>query len=360
MAAQIHPLMFVPRLMPMGIPRAIKDLIDRGATFVVNHSGGKDSQAMFHFVMAHVPRHQIRVVHAILPEVEWTGVIEHIEATVLGLKLYTCQSRRTLIQMIKERGMFPSPTIRQCTSDLKRSQIEKTIRGIIKQESLNGLIVNCMGMRAEESSNRAKLETLKFSKTNSLAGREWYDWLPIHDWSVGSVFAAIKQAGQEAHWAYKAGMSRLSCCFCIMASKADLITAARLNPVMYRKYVMLERTTGQVMMMPTKGKGPLTLVQITGIEIEEDAESLLALHNMSSVKAAADERMAAEKVDKAVVKAKRNAEKVIARQQAAERRSAREAAKAIAKAQVSLKAAETAAAISASESISRRQSDLFG
>ena len=33
----------------------IKDLAARGAMFIVNHSGGKDSQAMFHYVHNHVP-----------------------------------------------------------------------------------------------------------------------------------------------------------------------------------------------------------------------------------------------------------------------------------------------------------------
>lgn len=278
-----------------GVPEKIKELIARGATFIVNHSGGKDSQAMFHFVVSHVPRHQIRVVHAILPEVEWDGVVEHIHDTTLGMKVHTCQSRRTLLKMIEERGMFPSPTLRQCTSDLKRGPIEKTIRHIIKDEGLSGLIVNCMGMRAEESSNRAKLETLKFSEGNSKAGREWYDWLPIHGWLVGRVFETIASAGQKAHWAYDAGMSRLSCVFCIMASKDDLTTAAKLNREMYRRYVMLERTTGQVMMMPTKAKGPLTLVQITGVTIEEDEESLAALAQMPATKALADAKAAQNK-----------------------------------------------------------------
>lgn len=59
------------------LPASVRDLIQRGAIFVVNHSGGKDSQAMFHFIRRHVPDHQIRVVHAVLPEVEWDGVQTH-------------------------------------------------------------------------------------------------------------------------------------------------------------------------------------------------------------------------------------------------------------------------------------------
>ena len=251
----------------------VSSLIERGALFVINHSGGKDSQAMFDYVKNLVPADQIVVVHAELPEVEWDGVVEHIESTIGNTPVYYCRSRRTLLQMIAERGMFPSPKNRQCTSDLKRGPIERTIRQISKERN-NKLIVNCMGMRAQESSSRAKLTTLKLSTGNSKAGREWYDWLSIHDWKIEQVFARIAEAGQKPHWAYEAGMSRLSCCFCIMASKDDLTLAAKLNPSLYRKYVELERSTGQTMIMPRKVRGEIikeNLEQYTGIAVVQIA-----------------------------------------------------------------------------------------
>lgn len=115
-------------------------------------------------------------------------------------------------------------------------------------------------MRAEESSDRAKLDELKLNVKNSKAGREWYDWLPIHNQLVGQFFAAIHDAGEKPHWAYEAGMSRLSCCFCIMASHADLSTAARLAPDLYKRFVETERRL-DFTLSPSKK----TLPQITGI-----------------------------------------------------------------------------------------------
>lgn len=241
-------------------PAEVLDLIARGATFVVNHSGGKDSQAMYLVIRKFVPASQIVIVHADLGEVEWGGAVDHIEATTNGEPLHVCRSRRGLLQMIEERGMFPSPSQRQCTSDLKRGPIERTIRQLGVK-----LIVNCMGMRAQESSGRSKLVAFKLSERNSKAGREWYDWLPIHTLTTDQVFSEIAAAGQKPHWVYAAGMSRFSCCFCIMSSQADLTTAARLNPSLYAKYVGLEKSTGQVMMMPSKTHGRRSLEQITGI-----------------------------------------------------------------------------------------------
>lgn len=248
--------------MRTAIPAEVLTLVNQGAIFVINHSGGKDSQAMTALLRRVVPEEQLAVVHAILPEVEWDGIESHIHATTGGLPVLTCHARRTLLQMIAERGMFPSPSQRQCTSDLKRGPIERTIR-----QAGWKLIVNCMGMRSQESSSRAKLTPFKLSERKSKAGRAWFDWLPIHDWSEEEVFATIAEVGQKPHWAYAAGMSRLSCCFCIMSNRADLTTAARLNPALYRRYVELERSTGQVMLMPSKTRGRLTLEQVTGVPV---------------------------------------------------------------------------------------------
>jgi 3'-phosphoadenosine 5'-phosphosulfate sulfotransferase (PAPS reductase)/FAD synthetase len=227
----------------------IARLIARGATFVINHSGGKDSQAMTLYLRSIIPHDQLVIIHAELPEVDWEGIREHIAATAGDLPVHYCRSVSTFFETVERRGMFPSPKYRQCTSDLKRTPIERTIRRLGCK-----LIVNCMGLRAEESASRAKLETLKLNTRNSKAGREWYDWLPLHDWSTAKVFATIAAAGQQPHWAYAAGMTRLSCCFCIMASRGDLQTAARLKPDLFRRYVATERRLDQTLMMPQGGQ----------------------------------------------------------------------------------------------------------
>lgn len=247
----------------------INELVQRGALFVVNHSGGKDSQAMLIKVRQLVPDSQILVIHAHLPGMEWEGTEKHVHDTSVGLDVITVQAGKSFFDMVRHRQMFPSPQYRQCTSDLKRSPIEKGIRGYLKANpEFNGLVVNCMGLRAEESSSRAKANVFKFNARNSKAGREWYDWLPIHDMLIDEVFQTIDDAGQEPHWAYKAGMSRLSCCFCIMSSGADLRTAAQLNPALYSQIVALEKEVGHTMMMPRKGRDPEGLEAITGIKVQ--------------------------------------------------------------------------------------------
>ena len=208
-----------------------------------------------------VPAEQIIVIHAHLPGVEWDGVIPHIYATAGALPVHVTRAGKTFLDMVEHRGMFPSPKYRQCTSDLKRGPIEREIRALVKARG-NGLVVNCMGLRAEESTARSRRSVLTLNKRNSKAGREWYDWLPIHDLTTSQVFQTIADAGQPPHWAYGAGMTRLSCCFCIMSSIADLCTAARLRPELLDQYVQLEKRLGHTLMMPPKGRVPRRLDQI--------------------------------------------------------------------------------------------------
>lgn len=209
-----------------------------------------------------VPQAQLLVIHAELPGVDWEGIPAHIEATVQGLPVIYCRNEnKTFIEMVERRGKFPGAQQRQCTSDLKRDPIDRTIRRYLKANpQFNGLVVSCMGLRAQESSDRAKRAVLKLSKRNSIAGREWYEWNPIHAMTTDAVFACIAAAGEQPHEAYAKGMSRLSCCFCIMACKADLQTAARLQPALYAQLVALEKSIGHTMNMAGKG-----LEEITGI-----------------------------------------------------------------------------------------------
>lgn len=239
----------------------IISLRDQGALFVINHSGGKDSQAMAAVVRSMVPADQLLVIHADLGDVEWSGCEDLIRETLPDLPLIVCKSVTDWWGMVDRRGMFPSPKNRQCTSDLKRGPIEREVRRYLKANPhFGGLIVNCMGLRAEESATRAKLEPLKISARNSKAGRTWFEWLPIHDMTELTVFATIAQAGQRPHWVYAAGMRRKSCAFCIMACDSDLKRAAELRPQLYAKFVRKERELGFTLSMSRR-----SLPEITGI-----------------------------------------------------------------------------------------------
>lgn len=238
------------------------ELIAAGALVAVNHSGGKDSQAMLIRLLAMVPKEQLIVVHASLGEAEWEGALEHAQrqAEAAGLPFIVARPVKTFFEMVEHRfkvrpgpnsPCWPSASNRQCTSDLKRGPIQREVRCYAKARGLK-LIVSCMGMRAQESPARSKLQIFRRNEDQSVAGRDWYEWLPIHAMRREEVFAAIRGAGQEPHWAYGAGNDRLSCVFCIMGSPNDIANGARHRPELLAKYVEIEERTGYTMHMSRK------------------------------------------------------------------------------------------------------------
>lgn len=244
------------------------DEIAAGALFVINHSGGKDSQAMMIKLLEIIPPAQILVVHASLGYMEWTGALElaQQQAADAGVPFLVARAAKSFLGMVLNRftkkptvPSWPSPKHRQCTSDLKRGPITREVR---RYADANGFthIVNCMGMRAEESSARAKKVVWRENDNHGRAGRSWYDWLPIHSITTTEVFATIAAAGQQPHWAYLRGNQRLSCVFCIMSSLNDLVNGARHNPELYAEYCAMETLTGYTM-FPNK-----SLPEMTGIQ----------------------------------------------------------------------------------------------
>ncbi len=267
------------RIAHIPVPTRCRELIRSGALVAVNHSGGKDSQAMTILLSRIVPRAQLVAVHAPLGEVEWPGTIEHIEATLpasVPLILAPVASGKTLLERVEERGLWPSSKARWCTSDFKAGPIQRELRRYLRAHPrFGGRLVNAMGMRAEESPARARKTPWRHNDRMSVAGREVFDWLPVFHLSTEDVFRVIREAGQSPHWAYAAGMSRLSCSFCILASRADLRRAAELRPELYRAYAALERRIGRTL-SPTRQPLP----KVTGVPpvARRDLEDLADLN----------------------------------------------------------------------------------
>lgn len=235
----------------------VDELVGNGALFIVNHSGGKDSQAMLIRVLERVPKDQIIVVHASLGEIEWDGALEHAkrQATSAGLPFLVARAVKTFFAMVEHRftvrpgpnsSCWPSASNRQCTSDLKRDPIMREVRRYMKEHG-HLVAVTCLGIRAAESPGRAKRATLSKNLRGCTAGRQWFEWLPIHAMPTDEVFRVIDDAGQKPHWAYQAGNGRLSCVFCIMGSPRDLANGARHRPELLEKYLEIERRTGYTM-----------------------------------------------------------------------------------------------------------------
>ena len=251
------------------IPPQCRELIELGALVAISSSGGKDSQAMTILLSQVVPPELLLVVHAPLGEVEWPGTIEHIENTIpssVPLILARTASGKSLLERIEERGRFPDSGRRYCTSDTKRTPIERELRRFLKAHPrFNGRLISAMGLRCDESRDRAKRIPWRRNERMSVAGREVYDWLPVFDLTTADVFRVIREAGQKPHWVYDY-VSRCSCSFCVFGSRSDLRRAAELRPGLYRKYAELEQRIGH-----TLSPRRVPLPQLIGVPVEPAA-----------------------------------------------------------------------------------------
>lgn len=231
---------------------------------LVNSSAGKDSQAMLDYVCelasASNVLGRVVVVHADLGRVEWQGTRDLAERQALhyGVRFeVTTRPQGDLLEHVAQRRMWPDSKNRYCTSDHKRGQVAKVMTKLAR-EIWDGAgevpypasaarpvhILNCMGLRRDESPKRAKMLPFARNARASNGRRLVDDWLPIHEWTVDQVWARIKASGVEHHRAYDLGMPRLSCCFCVFAPRAALVIAGRHNPQLLDEYIAVERSIG--------------------------------------------------------------------------------------------------------------------
>ena len=228
---------------------------------LVNSSAGKDSQAMLDELVrladAAGVRDRMVVVHCDLGRVEWQGTRELAEeqAAHYGLRFeVVSRPQGDLLAQIEARGMFPSSTARYCTSDQKTGQVKVLMTRLVNELALDRpvRILNCLGIRAQESPARAKKVALGPDKAaTTKTTRHVTRWLPIFDWTEEQVWARIHETGVRYHWAYDAGMPRLSCCFCVLASRSSLVRAAQLNPELAREYRAVEVRIGHTIQAGT-------------------------------------------------------------------------------------------------------------
>jgi DNA sulfur modification protein DndC len=200
--------------------------------FVVNHSGGKDSTRMLGLVRQKFPN--VRT-YAVMAD---TGFEHKLPVSAadwarqrcaeFGVELTVVRNpNRTYLEMVEQRGKFPSAQYRQCTSDLKRGPIDKFIRSLPHK-----LIVSCIGIRAEESNSRARLSPLSRNQSLSTRRRAVYNWLPIFDRTLPDVLSWHWVNGIRLHPVYVPEyhqdgtvggyLRRFSCRVCIFSTNADL------------------------------------------------------------------------------------------------------------------------------------------
>ena len=240
--------------------------LELGHRTIVTTSGGKDSVVMLDVVCSQASSsgalHKVVAVHNDLgttgenfsgEPVEWPGTEDLARRQVAryGVRFEVTQrpGGGLFDELLSQRKKWMSANARWCTADQKTNEgmkrVTHHVTDVRETEDVDHVIVfYCVGIRAEESSGRARKPEFVIDRAASNRRRTVIRWHPILRWSERQVWQHIKDQNLEYHPAYDAGMERLSCRLCVLATRKDLLCAARLSPTLTADYVAAEQQIG--------------------------------------------------------------------------------------------------------------------
>jgi len=249
----------------------LEDALLSDAPVCVGVSGGKDSCAAAIATIEHLdaighkgPR---VLVHADLGDenpalsVEWTDSLPTCQrlADRLGVELLVVRRaaggmmkrwqgrwannvrRYANLECVKVILPWSTPSMRFCTSELKSAPIAAAL---VKRFP-GKVVISAAGIRRAESRQRSSAKTAQVNNrlTHKTSGTTGLDWNPIAEWTDRDVFAYCAARDFTMHEGYaRYGMSRISCRYCIMAQKSDLVASTTCvdNIPVFRTMVALE------------------------------------------------------------------------------------------------------------------------
>ncbi|MDQ3300610.1 MAG: phosphoadenosine phosphosulfate reductase family protein [Myxococcota bacterium] len=145
------------------------------------------------------------------------------------------------LECVKVILPWSTPSMRFCTSELKSAPIAAALVKRFPGQT----IISAAGIRRAESRQRSGAKTAQVNKRleHKGAATTGLDWNPIAEWTDHDVFAFCAARDFAMHEGYtRYGMSRISCRFCIMAQRSDLVASTTCvdNVPVFRTMVALE------------------------------------------------------------------------------------------------------------------------
>jgi 3'-phosphoadenosine 5'-phosphosulfate sulfotransferase (PAPS reductase)/FAD synthetase len=183
--------------------------------------------------------------------------LDYLEST-LNLDLIRIKPKLDFWELAKKKKRFPSTKARFCTTELK---VIPFTNWLLEQ---SGSFRIYMGMRAQESGNRANMNTMddyfKLRKGDYAvrkirawlkAGNEAIAVLPIHSMTHSEVFALHKKHSIKPNPLYLQGLNRVGCFPCIMCRKGELSIIAKEFPEVIEKIAQKEKELGSTFFPPS-------------------------------------------------------------------------------------------------------------
>jgi 3'-phosphoadenosine 5'-phosphosulfate sulfotransferase (PAPS reductase)/FAD synthetase len=261
-----HPVVHTGDRFPISITPEIATMLAQNAPVAIGVSGGKDSSAVAIRLVAYLKEigyaGEVVLIHSDLGCIEWKESLPQCErlAKRLGLELIVtrrpsgdlmvrweqrwenCLTRYVDLSCVRLILPWSTPSMRFCTSELKTAQICSTLSKRFPKQP----IISVTGIRHQESASRAKLPCSMIQPKLCRKDVTGYNWNPIITWNTPEVYEFLEMVNEPLHEAYTDfGLTRVSCCYCIMSSGPDLVAATQCEETheVYRQIVALEATS---------------------------------------------------------------------------------------------------------------------
>ncbi len=199
---------------------------------IVSFSGGKDSTALLLWAKENLVEFDVVFFDTGWEHPLTYAYIDKIDRQVLNgsLKVLSSRTYSGFEDLALSKGRFPGRNSRFCTEELKIKPLHTYI------ESIEDDVTTYTGIRAEESSARARMKPAEFIPE---AGGYW-TMRPLFDWTAEQCFALMRQHGVEPNPLYLMGAGRVGCWPCIMVSHRELKSLLMTTPDIKERVLSLE------------------------------------------------------------------------------------------------------------------------
>ncbi|MHB8734254.1 MAG: phosphoadenosine phosphosulfate reductase family protein [Terriglobales bacterium] len=192
-----------------------------GRRVVASVSGGKDSAALSLWLTEQGIEHD-----RVFMDTGWEHPLtyEYLrgELTRVIGPIQEIRAEKQMVETIESKMMFPSRLRRFCTQQLKVYPMQRYLSALM---DAGADIVNAVGIRGEESANRAKATEWEWSE-----GFDAEVWRPLIAWTEEQVIAIHTTHGLRPNPLYLAGARRVGCWPCIHARKSEIRLLADFDP----------------------------------------------------------------------------------------------------------------------------------